>query len=58
VATSRSLPLAIFHILVSLADQERHGYAIMQDVHARTDGQLRLGPEHSTDRSSGCCTTG
>ena len=42
--TSRSLPLAIFHILVSLADQERHGYAIMQDVHARTDGQLRLGP--------------
>jgi DNA-binding PadR family transcriptional regulator len=44
VPTSRSLPLAIFHILVSLADQERHGYAIMQDVHARTDGQLRLGP--------------
>ena len=42
--TGRSLPLAVFHILVSLADQERHGYAIMQDVHARTDGQLRLGP--------------
>ena len=42
--TGRSLPLAIFHILVSLADQERHGYAIMQDVHARTDGHLRLGP--------------
>jgi DNA-binding PadR family transcriptional regulator len=40
----RPLPLAIFHILVSIADQERHGYAIMQDVHARTDGQLRLGP--------------
>jgi DNA-binding PadR family transcriptional regulator len=36
--------LAVFHILVSIADQERHGYAIMQDVHARTDGQLRLGP--------------
>jgi DNA-binding PadR family transcriptional regulator len=44
VPTGRSLPLAVFHILVSLADQERHGYAIMQDVHARTDGQLRLGP--------------
>jgi DNA-binding PadR family transcriptional regulator len=44
VAPGRSLPLAIFHILVSLADQERHGYAIMQDVHARTDGKLRLGP--------------
>ena len=42
--TSRSLPLAVFHILVSVADQERHGYAIMQDVHSRTDGQLRLGP--------------
>ena len=42
--TGRSLPLAVFHILVSLADQERHGYAIMQDVHARMDGQLRLGP--------------
>ena len=40
----RPLPLAIFHILVSVADQERHGYAIMQDVHARTDGQLRLSP--------------
>ena len=38
------MPLAIFHILVSLADQDRHGYAIMQDVHARTDRQLRLGP--------------
>jgi len=44
VPTSRSLPLAIFHILVSLADQDRHGYAIMQDVHARTDRRLRLGP--------------
>jgi len=44
VSTGRSLPLAIFHILVSLADQDRHGYAIMQDVHARTDRQLRLGP--------------
>jgi DNA-binding PadR family transcriptional regulator len=40
----RPLPLAIFHILVSVADQERHGYAIMQDVQARTDGQLRLSP--------------
>ena len=31
-----------FHILVSLADQERHGYSIMQDVAARTDGALRI----------------
>jgi len=40
----RSLPLAAFHILLAVADRERHGYAIMQDVRARTDGRLRLGP--------------
>jgi len=33
-----------FHILVSLADRERHGYAIMQDVRERTSGALRLSP--------------
>ncbi len=31
-----------FHILLSLADEERHGYAILQDVAARTDDQFRL----------------
>ena len=31
-----------FHILLSLADGERHGYAILQDVAQRTDDQLRL----------------
>jgi DNA-binding PadR family transcriptional regulator len=36
------LPLATFHILVALADGDRHGYAIIQDVAARTDGALRL----------------
>jgi DNA-binding PadR family transcriptional regulator len=40
----RSLPPAAFHILLAVADRERHGYAIMQDVRARTDGKLRLGP--------------
>ena len=34
----------MLHILVVLADGERHGYAIMQDVAARTDGAVRLGP--------------
>jgi DNA-binding PadR family transcriptional regulator len=38
------LPQATFHILVALADQDRHGYAIMQDVASRTDGQLKLSP--------------
>ena len=36
------LPPATFHILLALADEDRHGYAIIQDVAARTDGELRL----------------
>ncbi len=37
-------PLApqVFHILVSLADRDQHGYAIMQDVAARTNGRIRM----------------
>jgi DNA-binding PadR family transcriptional regulator len=40
----RNLPLPALHILLAVADRERHGYAIMQDVLARTDGKVRLGP--------------
>ncbi len=36
------LPPATFHILVALADDDRHGYAIMQDVAARTAGEVKL----------------
>jgi DNA-binding PadR family transcriptional regulator len=36
------LPLAVFHILVALADRDRHGYSILRDVAARTDGKVRL----------------
>ena len=36
------LPPATFHILLALADEERHGYAIIQDVEERTGGELRL----------------
>lgn len=36
------LPPATFHILVALADGDRHGYGIMQDIAARTGGELRL----------------
>jgi DNA-binding PadR family transcriptional regulator len=36
------LPAATFHILVALASEDRHGYAIMQDVAARTSGALKL----------------
>jgi len=39
-----SLPLPVLHILVAVADGERHGYAIMQEVAARTAGAVRLGP--------------
>jgi DNA-binding PadR family transcriptional regulator len=38
------LPRDTFHILVSLADRDRHGYSVMQDVRDRTDGALRLSP--------------
>jgi len=37
------LPPVTFHILMALADGDRHGYAIIQDVETRTDGELRLG---------------
>jgi DNA-binding PadR family transcriptional regulator len=37
------LPPVTFHILVALADEDRHGYAIMQDVSQRTGGTLKLG---------------
>ncbi len=38
------LPLtpAEFHVLLSLVDGERHGYAIIQDVRARTAGRVQL----------------
>ena len=36
------LPPATFHILIALADGERHGYAIIQDIEARTDFALRM----------------
>ena len=40
----RHLPSPTFHILLAVSDRERHGYAIMQDVSARTGGKMRLGP--------------
>ena len=45
-AVDRLLPLtpAVFHILVTLADGEAHGYAMMQGVARRSGGAVRLGP--------------
>ena len=36
------LPPATFHILIALAREDRHGYAVIQDVEQRTGGELRL----------------
>jgi DNA-binding PadR family transcriptional regulator len=37
-----ALPEATFHILIALADSDKHGYAILQAVAARTDGAVKL----------------
>ena len=36
------LPPATLHILMALADDDRHGYAIIQEIEARTNGALRM----------------
>jgi DNA-binding PadR family transcriptional regulator len=40
------LPLtpAVFHILLALADGELHGYGIMKEVEAHTQGRVSMGP--------------
>src|SRR5258707_6508513 len=42
----KMLPLTpgVFHILLALVDSERHGYGIMQEIAARTNGAMRIGP--------------
>jgi DNA-binding PadR family transcriptional regulator len=42
--TDAPLPRAVFHILIALADRDRHGYSIMQDVAMRTGGRVKLSP--------------
>lgn len=41
---ARFLPLTppVFHVLCALADRDRHGYAVMQEVEERTGGRVRL----------------
>lgn len=38
------LPSAAFQILLSLADEDRHGYGIMRQIAEQTGGRMRLGP--------------
>jgi DNA-binding PadR family transcriptional regulator len=46
VDVAECLPLnpAVYHILLTLGEGERHGYAIMQEVREQTGGVMRLGP--------------
>lgn len=34
----------VFHILLSLGEGERHGYALKREIAQRTGGKLKLGP--------------
>jgi len=45
-APDEHLPLtpAVSHILLALADGEKHGYAIMREVEELSDGTITMGP--------------
>jgi len=43
-ATASPLPVSEFQILLALADEERHGYAIKREVESRTGRDVQLGP--------------
>lgn len=36
------LTVPVFQVLLSLMDRELHGYALIKDIEARTDGEVRL----------------
>jgi DNA-binding PadR family transcriptional regulator len=42
--SNQPLTPAVFHILLALADGEKHGYGIMKDVEDQTSGQIKMGP--------------
>jgi DNA-binding PadR family transcriptional regulator len=42
--SERPMAPAVFHILIALADEPRHGYGIMLDVSERTGGKVRMSP--------------
>ncbi len=44
LAPGQPLTPAVYHILLALADGDKHGYAIMKDVENQTAGRLKLGP--------------
>jgi DNA-binding PadR family transcriptional regulator len=44
--TRKLIPLtpAVFFVLLSLASEAKHGYAVMQEVEQLSDGEVRMGP--------------
>lgn len=44
VASFLPLTPAVFHLLLALSDNDRHGYGIAREVAERTGGRVRLGP--------------
>jgi DNA-binding PadR family transcriptional regulator len=52
------LPQSAFHILLALADGERHGYGITKEVAASTRGQIRLGSGTLYRQLKQMCTDG
>ena len=55
MSDSETEPLkpAVFHILLALAEQESHGYAVMQAVRERSGGAVRCAPARSIGTSPG-----
>ena len=43
MSTYQPLTPAVFHVLLALADGEKHGYAIMKSVEDHTGGTLKMG---------------
>lgn len=52
------LPQSAFHILLALADGERHGYSITKEVTESTGGQIRLGSGTLYRQLRQMCTDG
>jgi DNA-binding PadR family transcriptional regulator len=44
ISPQQPLTAAVFHILLALADGEKHGYSIMQEVETQTGGKIKMGP--------------
>jgi DNA-binding PadR family transcriptional regulator len=44
ISPRQPLTPAVFHILLALANGEKHGYSIMKDVETQTAGKIKMGP--------------